>query len=337
LHFSPLLTNVMDGLAGILMLIFYYSHSDLKDQTLMNFSLEQLQSFVAVYEKGSFSEAAIELGKHRTTIGQVITNLEDVLAVELFERVGRKSIPTKDAQLLYHYAKLTISQAQAFDDIALSLSYGTVEAITVAYCSFIPNDIIVRIRMVLEQQFPSLKVNFIIRNQQQVKQGIEAGDIHFGLVNVDDRTPRNHLDSTFLTYISFALYASEQHPLSRLRKENMLGGLKTHRQLVLKSHLEDSIADKIRLSPDIESVDDIALLITLVQQGLGYAILPRITIHEIKQVLQVRELECAELKENIRFPVSLWSPHNKAMLDIKKVISDTTLSYIKEQQQKNWD
>ncbi|MDF4720774.1 LysR family transcriptional regulator, partial [Vibrio parahaemolyticus] len=43
----------------------------------MNFSFEQLLAFVTVYEQLSFSKAAVKLNKHRTTIGQVITNLED--------------------------------------------------------------------------------------------------------------------------------------------------------------------------------------------------------------------------------------------------------------------
>ncbi|MDF5104132.1 LysR family transcriptional regulator, partial [Vibrio parahaemolyticus] len=52
----------------------------------MNFSFEQLLAFVTGYEQRSFSKAAVKLNNHRTTIGQVITNLEDQLAVNLFER-----------------------------------------------------------------------------------------------------------------------------------------------------------------------------------------------------------------------------------------------------------
>lgn len=303
----------------------------------MNFSLEQLHTFVAVYENGSFSEAAVKLGKHRTTVGQVITNLEDVLAVDLFERVGRRTIPSKDAQLLYHYAKLTTAQAQAFDKMALSLSYGELESITFAYCSFMPNDVIVRIRLALEKHFPSLKVNFIIRNQHQIKQGIDDDEIHFGLVNVDERTARNSFNSTFLAYVSFGLYAATNHPLTQLRKQQVYGGLKTHRQLILKSHLEDGLGKKISLSPDIEEVDDIALLINLVQQGMGYALLPRITVHELKQVLELSELQSDEIRDHVRFPVSLWSPHTKAALGIKKVISEAVVDYIKEIRAKDWD
>ena len=83
----------------------------------MNFSIEQLLAFVTVYDQLSFSKAAVKLNKHRTTIGQVITNLEDQLAVSLFERVGRSVKPTEDGHHLYHYAKQTIEQARTFDKV----------------------------------------------------------------------------------------------------------------------------------------------------------------------------------------------------------------------------
>ncbi|MDW1918453.1 LysR family transcriptional regulator, partial [Vibrio sp. Vb0349] len=55
----------------------------------MTFNFEQLLAFVTVYEELSFSKAAVKLNKHRTTTGQVISNLEDQLAITLFDRVGR--------------------------------------------------------------------------------------------------------------------------------------------------------------------------------------------------------------------------------------------------------
>ncbi|MGU3847304.1 LysR family transcriptional regulator, partial [Vibrio diabolicus] len=82
---------------------------------------------------------AVKLNKHRTTIGQVITNLEDLLAVSLFNRVGRSVEPTEDARLLYHYAKQTIEQARTFDKVALSLAHGGLESVSIAYSSAIPH------------------------------------------------------------------------------------------------------------------------------------------------------------------------------------------------------
>ena len=53
----------------------------------MNISYEQIKAFIAVADCGSFSAAAKQLGKHRTTLGQVVTNLEIETNMELFDRI----------------------------------------------------------------------------------------------------------------------------------------------------------------------------------------------------------------------------------------------------------
>lgn len=143
----------------------------------MNFSIEQLLAFVTVYDQLSFSKAAVKLNKHRTTISQVITNLEDQLAVSLFERVGRSVKPTEDGHHLYHYAKQTIEQARTFDKVALSLSYGGLENITFAYSSVIPHQILVDIRKKLRRDFPMMRVNFLVRNKKTLNKAFRVVSI----------------------------------------------------------------------------------------------------------------------------------------------------------------
>ncbi|POB87307.1 LysR family transcriptional regulator, partial [Vibrio vulnificus] len=93
----------------------------------------------------------------------VITNLEDQLAVTLFERIGRAVEPTEDGHLLYHYAKQVIEQARAFDKVALSLSYGSLGRVVIAYPSFIPHQALYVIRKQLERDFPEMRVECLVR------------------------------------------------------------------------------------------------------------------------------------------------------------------------------
>jgi len=151
----------------------------------MNFSLEQLLAFVTVYEKLSFSKAAVKLNKHRTTIGQVITN---------------------HGHLLYHYAKQVIEQARAFDKVALSLSYGTLGRVVIAYPSFIPHQALYVIRKQLERDFPEMRVECLVRDRESIKKGIVDGSIHFGLVNIHDSTAIHSMDSTFTGHVEFLPY-----------------------------------------------------------------------------------------------------------------------------------
>lgn len=176
----------------------------------MNFSIEQLLAFVTVYEERSFSKAAARLNKHRTTTGQVINNLEDVLAVELFERIGRTVEPTEDGKLLYHYAKSAIEQSRIFDNIALSLSYGGLESINFAYPSMTPHRLLSSIRAQLDQDFPNMKVNFLVRTKSQIEQGLACGDIHFGLVMIDKGKGMYSKDSTFIGHIEFLPFVKKE-------------------------------------------------------------------------------------------------------------------------------
>lgn len=161
------------------------------DQSLAGFPLTG-------YEQLSFSKAAVKLNKHRTTVGQVITNLEDQLAVSLFERVGRSVKPTENELLLYHYAKQMTEQARIFDKVALRLSYGEF-----AYSSFVPQRVLVDIRKRFKHDFPMMRVNFLVRNKNQIKQGIQSGEYHFGLVNAHNSRAMHSFDSTFLGHFEF--------------------------------------------------------------------------------------------------------------------------------------
>lgn len=241
----------------------------------MNFSLEQLLAFVTVYEHLSFSKAAVKLNKHRTTIGQVITNLEDQLAVTLFERIGRSVEPTEDGHLLYHYAKQAIEQTRVFDKIALSLSYGGLERVVIAYPSFIPHQALYLIRQQLAQDFPTMRVEFLVRDRDEIKQGIVDGTIHFGLVNIHDSTAIHSFDSTFLGHVEFLPYVQTNGRLAKMNKASVLSELQIERQFMLKSLVDEGLGDKFVFSANNEQVDQLALVIKMIKEGLGWAWLPK--------------------------------------------------------------
>lgn len=296
----------------------------------MQFSLEQLTALVAVYELGSFSKAAVFLSRHRTTTGQVITSLEEQLAVELFERVGRSTRPTEAGQLLYRYAKSTVEQAKAFDKMALSLADDGLEKITVAYCSFMPNDLLVRIRRRLRAAFPTMRVDFTIKPKEVVRQGILNNEIQVGIVNIDSRSPITSFDGTFLTHITFAIYASKNSDLAQYSSSQLLGQIRTHKQLVLRTCLEDGFSEKMIASPDFEVVDDISLLIGMLADGIGWAMIPKFIVDSWAGKDQLKKLEFDELLDDFRFPVALWAPHSKTLRPIKHAITQEIETYISE-------
>ena len=295
----------------------------------MNFSLEQLLAFVTVYDLKSFSKAAVKLDKHRTTIGQVITNLEDQLAITLFERIGRSVEPTQDADLLYHYAKQAIEQTRTFDRVALSLSYGTLESVTIAYPSFIPQHVLTAIRHALVEEFPHMRVNLLVRSKADIKKGIQDGSIHFGLVNVFESKVISSIDSVLMRSMAFVPFTSENSELARLPSNETYTAMKSTRQFVLKSMLDDDMASRVILSSHYEVVDQQTLIIRMVQEGLGWALLPRTIVQSEYYSDDIVEIELDQLKEAVHVPVSLWCQHSKQVMIVKKVIYKSIMDYLK--------
>ncbi len=294
----------------------------------MNFSLEQLLAFVTVYEQKAFSKAAVKLDKHRTTIGQVITNLEDQLAITLFERVGRTVEPTQDATLLYHYAKQAIEQTRTFDRMALSLSYGGLESVTIAYASFIPQQVLTTIRKVLINDFPHMRVNLLVRSKAEIKQGIQDGTIHFGLVNVFESKVINSIDSMLLRSMAFVPFTGESSILAQLSSNETFTAMKSTRQFVLKSMIDDDMAAKIVLSSQYEVVDQQTLIIRMVQEGLGWALLPRTISQSEYYSEKIIEIDSDTINDAIHVPVSMWCQHSKQVAIVKKSISKCIIDYI---------
>jgi len=69
----------------------------------------RLKCFVAVMEAGSVSKAAVELHMTQPPLSLQIKKLEDELKVTLFERMGKRLVPTATAKLLFQRAKEIIA------------------------------------------------------------------------------------------------------------------------------------------------------------------------------------------------------------------------------------
>ncbi|MDN2482845.1 LysR family transcriptional regulator [Vibrio agarivorans] len=294
----------------------------------MNFSLEQLSTFVSVYEQKSFSKAAVKLNKHRSTIGQVVVNLEDILAVPLFERIGRSVEATQEGELLYRYAKQVVEQLRAFDKIALNISQGEPETLNIGYCSFMPQLVLADIRMQLQKDFPNTRVNMLILSKKEIKQGIESGALHFGFVNTHESSAMNSFHTTYLETLTLIPFANKGGELASTPADELMSKLKISKQLLLKSLVDEGMADKVTLSANYELFDQLSLVIKLVQLGLGWALLPRSVIYSEFVQQNLVELKPAEIKKGLEIPISLWSPHSLHIAEARKSIITAIDEYI---------
>jgi DNA-binding transcriptional LysR family regulator len=86
--------------------------------------IDQLRTFIAIAETGSFTKAAEVVNKTQSAVSMQMKRLEERLDRPVFARDGRASRLTEDGQRLLDYArrlvKLNVETIAAFSDAALS-------------------------------------------------------------------------------------------------------------------------------------------------------------------------------------------------------------------------
>lgn len=287
---------------------------------------EQLKAFIVVYEEHSFSRAAKKLNKHRTTVAQIINYLEDILTLKLFDRSGRKTLPTKEANELYFYAKQSVESCKSFEHLARSLQLNELKKISIGYSALLPKIVIYNLRSSLNNSYPDLNVNFERLEKKVTKTLLEEDEIQFAIVEVDERDATDGLERTFLTHINFFVMASQYHPITNYKPEIRLNTLKNMRQLVFKEHLEAKVHRKLQLSSQYEVLNDFELLLTLVDKGLGWAVLPKTVSYLQKEFNNIRTLNVSHLKDDIRIPLALWNKYDHRLTLIRSIILDSLMN-----------
>jgi DNA-binding transcriptional LysR family regulator len=132
--------------------------------TSPDFDWTLMRSFLAVIEAGSLQGAARRLTSTQPTIGRHVMQLEEQLGCALFERTGRKLLPTRAAEAIAEHAR---QMAEGADAVARALSAaqdaptGTVRisASQMAACYLLP-PMLARVRLAQ----PALQIELVSTN-----------------------------------------------------------------------------------------------------------------------------------------------------------------------------
>ena len=135
--------------------------------------LDQLQSFCAIADCGSFTEAARRVNKTQSAVSMQIKRLEERLGHPLLTRDGRSVSLTRHGEVLYARArKMLRTNAEIMDhfsegDLAGSIRFG------------VPDDYAVRLLPVILSSFqrthPKIAVDVACMASEQLLEGMKAG------------------------------------------------------------------------------------------------------------------------------------------------------------------
>ncbi len=87
-------------------------------------SLDQLRTFIAAVDEGSFSAAGRRLGRAQSAVSQTLAALEAQLGVMLFDRGGRLPVLTEPGRALLAEARVAAAGMDRLKARAKSLTAG---------------------------------------------------------------------------------------------------------------------------------------------------------------------------------------------------------------------
>ncbi len=144
--------------------------------------IRKLEAFCKVYELQSFSKAGEAMFLSQPTISSHVANLEDELGVKLFDRLGRKVLPTQAGDVLYQSAVNVfndLNQAKASIEMLRDKVVGEL----VIGCSTIPaHNIIPELLSRFSDKFPEVTFVLHTSDSSEVIRRVSAGDWPVGIV-----------------------------------------------------------------------------------------------------------------------------------------------------------
>jgi len=254
--------------------------------------LSQLEIVVAVADRTSFSDAALELGISQSAVSHAISTLEEALGVVIFSRGrhGATLTPVGD-RILTHVRRVIDGTAAIRQEAAIAkgLEQGKVR---VATLRSIATHILPDSMKELHKRFPGIVINLAEHDDdQEVEQALRAGRADIGIVTLpagkglttwellqDEYVvllpPDTPLASDTLTWEELAQQPLMMPPID----------------YVMMRPVYDYINGLGYWLNVVNEIETDAATVNLVAQGLGGTILPRLSAEPIPEKVQVYPL-----------------------------------------------
>lgn len=256
----------------------------------MDVNLLKYMAFIKTVECGSFTKAAELLNYSQSGISRMINDLETEWHVKLLERSRAGVKLTSDGLTLLPYAKNVCEDYRRLqmqiDDLN-GLQTGIIRIGTIASAAeqWLPR-IISRFR----QDYPNIDYELLIGDYGEIEQWINDGRVDCGFIC---SPVMSDLDVMILERDELLAVLPKGHPLAELPAvpiEELCKGPFMLLERGARGEVSE-LFEKRGLTPDIQfkTLDDYAVM-SMVECGLGLAILPGLILRRISYDVELRSL-----------------------------------------------
>jgi DNA-binding transcriptional LysR family regulator len=249
-------------------------------------SLDQLRTFIAAADEGSFSAAGRRLKRAQSVVSQTLANLERQLRVKLFDRSGRLPMLTDQGRALLADARLVADDVDLLKARAKTLAGGLEAELSVAVDVMFPPATFTASVAALQNKFPSTMLRVEVESSAVVDSVLD-GRCTVGMVGSWAHVPPALTCQPLLT-LRVPLIVSSQHPLATHRGPIPSNLLAEHVQLVHVDHADIAPSQGcVVRSAKLWRLSQLETKLAFLRAGFGYGAIP---LHLIEADLQIGAL-----------------------------------------------
>jgi DNA-binding transcriptional LysR family regulator len=250
-------------------------------------TLDQLRTFIAAVDEGSFSAAGRKLRRAQSVVSQTLANLEAQLGVKLFDRSARYPKLTDEGRSLLVDARSVADNVDGFKARARAMREGLEPELAVAMDVMYPMQAVTRAAMYSRKTYPHTPLRLYVEALGGVIRPVLDRSCSIGVIGSLPLVP-DDLQSEPLLNVPFATVVSPSHRLATMRGVVSVSAAAKHVQLVLtdRTALSDG-RDFGVVSPLNWRLADLGAKHAFLRAGLGWGHMP---LHMVKADLDTGAL-----------------------------------------------
>jgi DNA-binding transcriptional LysR family regulator len=250
-------------------------------------SLDQLRTFIAAADEGSFSAAGRRLRRAQSVVSQTLANLEGQLGIKLFDRRARFPVLSDQGRALLADARAVAGNMDLFKARAKGLAGGLEPELTVVTDVMFPIAPFTGAVTAFQQKFPATSLKLYVEAWGEAIRSVLDGRRAVGIMASLSSAPPQVTRERLLT-VRMAMVVSPQHPLAVHRAPIASAVLAEHIQLV---HTDRSDLPPGRefaaLSPRTWLLAHLGAKLAFLRAGFGFGVMP---VHVVEADLASGEL-----------------------------------------------
>lgn len=266
-------------------------------------SLDQLRTFIAAADEGSFSAAGRKLGRAQSVVSQALANLEGQLGVQLFDRRSRRPALTVQGAALLRQAREVVGAMDLFKTSARGLAGGREPELAIAVDVMFPIKALTCAVVDFSAEFPDTPLRIYVEVLGAVLEPVLTGRCAFCICNAVPIVP-TQMATERISDVPMVMVAAPDHPLAGPNRQLTQDEVAEHVQLVLtdRSRLTEGREFGV-VSDKVWRLADLGAKHAFLKAGLGWGSMPR---HVVEEDLRSGALVAIEVERYA--PASLVIP-----------------------------